>query len=639
MIGTYNVDFLIAGLALLLLISLHFYNQKKIDSVNTKIFSICLALSISDVMLDMLSTWLITRDNSSAVAGIARLSLTLFYLMQALFPYFVVYYTLTMRDTSMAIIRRDSILWGIIPMIMCVLIVVNYWAEILFGFDSMGQYYQGELYYLMYGYALLYVAAAIVVCILHGRELGRHTVMVVAEFVVLEASCSLIQVLTETYLLTGFGLSIGMVIFYISLHNPNAHIDSTTGVFDKANFVTWMREQIYQERRVHALMVYLINLQDINKIYGMSAGDELLLTASTMLEEGNPGVRIFRISGKRFLLAADSLEKYEACQKHVRELFSQGIELRQEKVEINVSLCGMVDCQTLKDVDVLLAYMEYMSGLESKTGLSALIQSNDKIMEGFLYEQEIVRFLDTAIEKDLFEVYYQPVYSIQLNRYVTLEALSRLRHPTLGYVPPDVFITLAEKNGKIPSIGELQFRKICAFLDQHRGLMDRILNVKANLSPYELLKYEHCRHLTDIIREHNLPFSWFQFEVTETVATEYTESLLRTIKELKELGIGFCLDDFGSGYANLNTVMNLPFSVIKMDRSLLTDVTTQPRAATFYRSTVGILQDMGYLIVAEGAETADEVKLLKEWNVNMIQGFYFSRPLCEDALLKTLGEA
>ena len=97
-----------------------------------------------------------------------------------------------------------------------------------------------------------------------------------------------------------------------------------------------------------------------------------------------------------------------------------------------------------------------------------------------------------------------------------------------------------------------------------------------------------------------------------------------------------CLDDFGSGYANLNAVLRIPFSAVKMDRSLLSGVSSDPQTATFYRSIVMILQRMGYKVIAEGAETEKEVKLLEKWGVDMIQGYYFSRPLCEEKLLEKI---
>lgn len=243
------------------------------------------------------------------------------------------------------------------------------------------------------------------------------------------------------------------------------------------------------------------------------------------------------------------------------------------------------------------------------------------------------KYMSTAIEDDLFEVYYQPLYSIKDGRYVTMEALSRLKHPTLGMIPPDIFINLAEKNGQIIQLGKLQFRRVCRFMKSHTELMKMIGSIKFNLSPLELLKPGYSQELIMIIKEYDLPYSWFQFEITETVATEYSRELYETIKDFRAVGIEICLDDFGSGYANLNTILKLPFSTVKLDRSMLRGVCEDKQVALLYKNTVSIMQNLGHKVVAEGVETKEEVELLEEWGVDLIQGYYYTRPLSRADLI------
>lgn len=200
----------------------------------------------------------------------------------------------------------------------------------------------------------------------------------------------------------------------------------------------------------------------------------------------------------------------------------------------------------------------------------------------------------------------------------------------------DEFLRRAEKNHLITQITELQLRRVCRFLRENPALRASIANVKINLSPLDLIHSESGSHLIRILGEYGLPCSCFQFEITETVATEYSASLTRVAESLQAAGIGLCLDDFGSGYANLNTVMQLPFSVIKLDRSLLFHICTDKNAALFYQSIVSAFCRLGYRIVAEGVETQEEMELLRSWNVDMIQGYYFSRPLPPDDLLRLL---
>lgn len=166
--------------------------------------------------------------------------------------------------------------------------------------------------------------------------------------------------------------------------------------------------------------------------------------------------------------------------------------------------------------------------------------------------------------------------------------------------------------------------------------MKQIRNIKFNLSPLEILKYGHVQSLMDMIEEYELPFSYFQFEITETVATEYSANLYQAVDQFLKVGIGLCLDDFGSGYANMNTVLKLPFSCIKLDRSLLRGLNEDPQVAFFYRSMVSVLHEMGYKIISEGVETEEETKMLREWGVDMIQGYYFSRSVSGKEIVEML---
>ena len=160
---------------------------------------------------------------------------------------------------------------------------------------------------------------------------------------------------------------------------------------------------------------------------------------------------------------------------------------------------------------------------------------------------------------------------------------------------------------------------------------------------YKLMYYSALGHMAAafirIMDEFGIPHDWIQFEITETVATEYNGSLKKVADDFTAAGIRLCLDDFGSGYANLNTVMRFPFSSIKLDRSLLFDICSDEKRALFYQSVVETFQRINYRIVAEGVETEAEMRLLSSWNVDMIQGYYFSKPLPQKELLDLLKQS
>lgn len=486
-------------------------------------------------------------------------------------------------------------------------------------------------------YGLLHIAGAAVFVAVHRASVSRRTLTELLAVFALAALGIAAQAVNPSVLTTGFGLSLSILAMYLTINNPCACMDSLTGLNDKQYLLRRMDELTDAHKAFHIITVYAYQLDHMNKVAGVQNGDEFLRRAAERMQE-IADRNVFRISGKRFLLMTFSLREYETCLTRLRQLFHTQPD-DAHAAPTPVILCGVVNAEKLGTSGLVLDYAEYLESLVSRSGETQVIQNDRKTMDSFHYNKQVEQFLHRAIAEDLFEVYYQPVYSLHQQRFVTLEALSRLRHPELGWISPDIFIRLAEKNHLITQITELQLRRVCRFLCENPALRASIANVKINLSPLDLIQSESGSHLVRILGEYGLPCSCFQFEITETVATEYSASLTRVAESLQAAGIGLCLDDFGSGYANLNTVMQLPFSVIKLDRSLLFHICTDKKAALFYQSIVAAFCRLGYRIVAEGVETQEEMELLRSWNVDMIQGYYFSRPLPPDDLLRLLTES
>ena len=628
-----NISFLIAALVFLLLQFYHFVLQRRLEDLKNRIFRFFFLIGIGDILLDLICTLLIAQQKAE-YATIVRVLITVFYLAQVLVPYAFAGYVLALR-AEVSFIRRSLMRWGIPAFVMALLVVTNPWHGLLFTIDDQCRYIHGIGYMWMYYYVFVYVLFAVLHCIICYKEIGWKKIGIICEFLIVAATCVSIQAVNEKLLMTGFGVALGISILFFTIQNPYGDVDNLTGALDKQYFEKWLHEKL-KHRQNLSLIAVDIQLKKINKFWGTKTGDKVLVQVSKELQRITDLRHVFRLEGKRFVVVLESLAEYEKVRDLLKTFFEKEFDLDGESVGIPVALCGITDLNKWPETDKLLAYIEYLMAMVPKTEKTTLIQDSEKTLQGFLYEQEVEYFLDIAIEHDLFEVYYQPVFDLENQRFVTLEALSRLNHPALGGIAPDIFISIAEKNGQIAQIGQLQFRRICRFVKANPELMKTIKNIKFNLSPAELMRAGYSKMLIETIREAGLPFSFFQFEVTETVATEYSEMLYRAVSDFVEAGIGLCLDDFGSGYANLDTVLRLPFQCIKLDKSLLRNVCDSEQAAQFYRNIVAVMQNMGYYVVAEGVETEQEVELLTKWKVNMIQGYYYSKPLSELELLKKL---
>ena len=634
----YNMDFLIAAMVILLLILWDFLGQKRADDLNNQIFLFFAVLGILDVAAELLSNYYISSGGGDFGLA-AMLTTTVFYLFQALLPFTLICYIVTLHDNKMISVKK-MLLPALPTFFLIGLVLLNPFTEKLFYFDLTEGYVEGSWYKLMYYSALGHMAAAFILIVLWSRRMGYRKTMVLLEILVISGSGVVIQFLDHSLLMTGFGLSLGILALFITINNPNVNTDSLTGVYNHLYLTRKCKELIATGKSFHVITVYLYQLKHINKIIGIQGGDRSLQLTANMLSE-LCGKKAYRITGKRFLVVAGSMKEYEYFLTKLEQMFGAetSMNVDRRKISMPVTLSGITEAQELGDCGLILEYAEYLESLAAQSGLTEVIQNDRKNLDGFLYQKKVEQYLHTAISEDRFELYYQPVYSIAEKRFITLEALSRLHHPELGWITPDVFIQIAEKNHMIEQITDLQFRRICRFMKENCAALSGLWNVKMNLSSLDLMRNDCSSHFIRIMDEFGIPHDWIQFEITETVATEYNGSLKKVADDFTAAGIRLCLDDFGSGYANLNTVMQLPFSSIKLDRSLLFDICSDEKRAQFYQSVVEIFQRMNYRIVAEGVETEAEMRLLSSWNVDMIQGYYFSKPLPQKELLELLKQS
>ena len=628
------MDFLIAGLVFLLLILVHFTSRDRIENMNSKVFQIFITIGIADIILDIVSTVLIVVAEPE-YADLMRVVMTCFYLLQTAVPYALFYYIKSLCP-SMQNAGSAMKLLNIPVIVMGLLVIFNTWSGILFHISKSGEYVKGPFYMAMYLYALLYGLIIMVGSISHRKTLGRRKLRIIWEFLLIMGTCVIVQACRNELMMTGFGIGLGITVMFLTLNNPCEYVDTLTRVFNLQCFIDWVREQMLGRKNFHVLVVELRQIKKINKLYGAAFGDRLLCSIADGLRRIAGSPYVFRLAGKRFAVVTQSLAEYERVRDKVEAYLQSDMKIGGEQIKCPVILCGILNAEEQKNSDDLLFYIEYLFGLAPSSEETILLQGDERTMQGLRYTKSVETYLNTAIEEDLFEVYYQPVYSLEKGEFVTLEALSRLRHPSFGPVSPEVFIDIAEKNGRIADLSYLQFRRVCRFLKANPQMMEKIRNVKFNLSPMELLKAGYSERLIGVVEEFGLPFEWFQFEITETVATEYSDRLYQAVENFMARGIGLCLDDFGSGYANLDTVLKLPFSSIKLDRSLLSGITEDMKRALFYKNIVSVLQNLGYAVISEGVEEQEEERLLQEWGVNMIQDYYFAKPMPEAEVLKLI---
>ena len=337
---TTNIHYLIAAMAVLLVVLWQYSRQRQMDDRNSLMFRRLLSVVSLDVAAELVSTAFILYAPYSFSVG-RMLSNTVFYLFQALLPLLLLYYVCTLC-TSRVIAPSTVLRMGIPTIALVFVILTNPFTEILFYFDSTG-YRHGPWYLLLYVSALLHIAGAAVFVAVHRASVSRRTLTELLAVFALAALGIAAQAVNPSVLTTGFGLSLSILAMYLTINNPCACMDSLTGLNDKQYLLRRMDELTDAHKAFHIITVYAYQLDHMNKVAGVQNGDEFLRRAAERMQE-IADRNVFRISGKRFLLMTFSLREYETCLTRLRQLFHTQPD-DAHAAPTPVILCGVVNAE------------------------------------------------------------------------------------------------------------------------------------------------------------------------------------------------------------------------------------------------------------------------------------------------------
>ena len=249
-------------------------------------------------------------------------------------------------------------------------------------------------------------------------------------------------------------------------------------------------------------------------------------------------------------------------------------------------------------------------------------------------EKQLLKAIRRALDEDLFEVYYQPIYSTREKKVIAAEALIRLFDPEFGYIHPEPMIAVAEKEGYILRIGEIVFREVCRFYSENRLDKLGIEYIEVNLSAVQCMKQSLADQFIGIMKEYRLKPEQINFEITESSAMINDAEVSRNIESFEKQGVALSLDDYGTGYSNISYLYNLPFMIMKVDKSILWSSEKNEKADIILKNTFRMAKRLNMKVVMEGVETEEQIKKLLTLNCDYFQGYYFSKPVNGDKFIE-----
>ena len=405
--------------------------------------------------------------------------------------------------------------------------------------------------------------------------------------------------------------------------------DQLTGLYNREFFYRYAAQfdVHHPETPTDAIMLDINHFHMINERYGRHFGDEVLKRVAEKLSEAvseSEGI-LCRRDGDTFLI-------YCAHRGDYGEILERASVDMNPEYQVRVRMG--VYAETDRDIDIEHRFDRAKQAVDTvKNSYSHAIGYYDSSMhEKELYNEQLLEDFRAAVREKQFAVYYQPKFDIRPEKPVlnSAEALVRWKHPKLGMISPGVFIPLFEENGLIRELDSYVWKEVAEQIRTWKETLGRSIPVSVNVSRIDLNDPSLLKKLETIVDDAGISRGEFLLEITESAYTGNAEQMVRIVNSLREKGFVIEMDDFGSGYSSLNMITTLPIDALKLDMQFIRSAFRERKDTRLLKAVVGLAQSLELPTIAEGVETAEQAFTLKSMGCDIIQGYYFSKPLPAD---------
>jgi diguanylate cyclase (GGDEF)-like protein len=418
--------------------------------------------------------------------------------------------------------------------------------------------------------------------------------------------------------------------------------DLLTNLPNQQSLITYMNSEIETAKKNNTMFaVIFFSINEIERIYnalGYQSGDHIIKAIADRftnefpeptgndLSSNNYIVTLLR--NEIFVILVNPINELTIINEKIKPLFSilnKPIYTEKQVIKLTASIGISLYPRNGQNVTSLLMNADAAMLVAKQMGGNAYKMYKAEINAAITQQLELGSKLHTALVQSEFILQYQPIILLSNRKIVGAEALVRWENPTYGRIPPDQFIPLAEANGIIIPLGEWVLRTACEQIHHWHQQGFHGLKMAVNLSARQLHSAQLISSFLAIVKEYHLDPNCIEFELTETAA--FQSETIPVLQELKSIGFGLSIDDFGTGYSGLTNIKVFDIDKIKIDKSFVQDVTTNSESEAIVANMINLAKKINVSVVAEGVETKEQLDFLISHNCEMIQGYYFSRPV------------
>ena len=406
--------------------------------------------------------------------------------------------------------------------------------------------------------------------------------------------------------------------------------DPLTGLYNREFFYRYAEQfdQHHRQMEMDAIVLDIHHFRMLNERFGTAYGDGILRDVGGRVRDlvADSGGIVCRREADTFLVYCPHRTDYETFLADVTAGLPDG-GAQQSRVRLRMGVYSVVD----KEIDIERRFDRAKIAADTvRNSVTRTVAIYDNALhDKELYEERLVEDFHRAIREEQFQVYYQPKFDVrpEIPFLTSAEALVRWVHPELGMISPGIFVPLFEDNGLVQELDIYVWEHAAAQIEDWKSRFGFIVPVSVNVSRIDILDPNLIGTLQRILSQRGLHPTEFLLEITESAYTQDSEQIIETVNRLRDLGFRIEMDDFGTGYSSLNMISSLPIDALKLDMQFIRNAFRERKDTRLLEAMIQLAESFEVPTIAEGVETAEQVFTLKAMGCDIIQGYYFSRPL------------
>ena len=494
----------------------------------------------------------------------------------------------------------------------------------VFYVNEDGIYTEGVIHYLPYLFVFPQIATVAMYCVMYRKKLTKSIRRALIESLVPIVFVAILKLLYSEISIFVLTVTLIELIFFLNFQHQRMGINGITKLHDGRSFFNEINRRINQKEPFKAYLVSIRNLGIIKQNYGHKTGDELLYQFAFALERAFPDASVFHMYGTNFTLVARDGENSDEIKDRLIAQLNRGVTYMKNQLAIDYIIAEHTWQEDEAKADTFYEKLEHALTIAKETKQKYIVYTLD-LEIARLRKKYLINRMEKISTDEGFEIWFQPIYSNAKEAFSSMEVLLRLKEKSGSFISPAEFIPIAEKTGQIIPITWFVIEETCKALAENPALDG--IRASINLPMLHLINPNFEDKLNCIVDGYGIPHDRISFEFTERVILDDLDVAEKNMRKLADTGYTFYLDDFGVGYSNFNCVLRLPLKTVKLDMSLTSTVEKLKENNNLVCILTDLFHDMGLNVVAEGAETAEQVELLKNYGVDGIQGYYFAKPM------------